>query len=156
MKKHSNLFFLKNKDIAAPYEASLTSSFCNTRLIYLKHVSQDPTQHLLSYSNTDNKKQLYFASWQINGQLSLWTFLTLFQHGISGNFNRWLHNTSTEHTSPSFQCLLRQQQTAPAEVTSHKVQRRRSFLFLPRISVSFAQTRQPVGLQQKLKWSCSW
>lgn len=33
-----------------------------------------------------------------------------------------------------------------------------SFLFLPvyQTSVSLAQTRQPVGLQETLKWSCSW
>lgn len=104
-------FSLKNKDIGTPYEASLSSSFCNTRFIYLKHMSQDPIQHLLFYSNIDNKKQPYFASWQINGQLSLRTFLKWFQHGISGNFNRWLHNRSTKHRSPSFQCLLSQQET---------------------------------------------
>lgn len=52
----SSFFFpLKNKDISTLYEAYLTSSLRNTRFIYLKHMSQDPTQHLLSYSNMDNK-----------------------------------------------------------------------------------------------------
>lgn len=150
--------FLKNKDTATPYEAFLTNLLCNARFIYLKRKRQDPAQHLLFWYGQYKVAIFCFMADQWSAQAVHEHFLNYFSMAsVPILTDDCITQEWSTQTLPSSVYWLSRKQ-APTELTSHKDQRRRTPLFSSSVyqtSVSFAQTRQPVGLQEKLKWSCT-